>query len=100
MLRWKACLSSGRLLPPSLRSAYILDVYRQALRSYAPPSYSGRVTIFKGGTTRYQPPMAWKELITGQLEIYEAPGGHLDLIREPHIAVWAARLKDALDRDG
>ena len=48
-LRWERCLKAGGLLPPSLRSPYILDVYRIALGSYTPQPYSGRVTIFKAG---------------------------------------------------
>src|SRR5437763_3447 len=57
---------SGRLLPPALRSPYIIDVYYRALRSYVPQEYPGRVTIFKSDQTIYRPPMHWMELITGQ----------------------------------
>jgi aspartate racemase len=97
-LHWQAYLLQGRHLPPSLRSAYILDVYRRALRSYAPQKYSGPVTIFKGKEICYQPPLDWLDLFSGELEIHEAPCGHLDLTKEPHVAVWAARLRDSLDR--
>jgi amino acid adenylation domain-containing protein len=96
-LRWERCLKTGGLLPPSLRSPYILDVYRIALCSYTPQPYSGRVTIFKAGEIGYRPPLNWQELMTGELQMYESAGGHMDLTREPYVAVWAAKLRDALD---
>ena len=99
-LRWKAHLSKGQLLPASLRSPYILELYRKAIRSYSPASYSGRVTIFRTENTRHRAPLNWVELSTGSLEIHEAPGGHMDLTKEPFLAVWAPRLKDSLDRAG
>jgi aspartate racemase len=99
-LRAKTCVWRGALLPPSLRSTYVLDVYRRALRVYAPLPYGGRVTIFKGDKLRYRSPMDWTTLLTGELEIDEAPGGHMDFTKEPHVGVWAARLRRSLDQVG
>jgi len=96
-LRWASYLRSGRLLPPSLRSPYILDVYRSALRSYTPHPYSGPVMIFKAGNMGYTSPMNWQELITGEAQIHEGAGNHMDLMTESYVAVWAAKLRDALD---
>jgi thioesterase domain-containing protein len=96
-LRWTSYLRSGRLLPPSLRSPYILDVYRSALRSYAPQPYSGPVTIYKAGNMRYTSPMNWQELMTGELQIHEGAGSHMDLMTESYVAVWAEKLRHALD---
>ena len=98
--RSQACVRAGRLLPPSLRSEYILDVYRQALRSYVPKSYAGRATIVRGDGICYRPPCDWMALLTGELETHEEPGGHIDMTKEPHVASWAAKLKDAIDRIG
>ena len=98
--RSQACVRSGRLLPPSLRSRYILDVYRRALRSYVPQSYAGRATIVKGDGICYRPPYDWMVLLTGELETHAKPGGHMDMTKEPHVAAWAATLKDAIDRSG
>jgi thioesterase domain-containing protein/acyl carrier protein len=97
---WHAYLLRGRVLPPSLRSAYILDVYRHALGSYAPRGYPGSVTIFKGDEVAYGPPWDWPGLIAGRVDLHEAPGSHRDLMQEPHVGVWARRLKEALDRCG
>jgi thioesterase domain-containing protein/acyl carrier protein len=96
-LRWTRYIRCGRLLPPSLRSPYILDVYRSALRSYAPQPYSGPVTIYKAGNMPYTSPMNWQELMTGEFQIHEGAGSHMDLMMESHVAVWASKLKEALD---
>jgi thioesterase domain-containing protein/acyl carrier protein len=96
-LRWKACVRRGTLLPPSLRSPYILDLYRQALRDYVPSRYSGRVLIFRRGTLPYRPPMDWVELTAGEIQVYEGAREHTDLTKEPHVSVWAARLRELLD---
>jgi thioesterase domain-containing protein len=99
-LRWNVCVLSGRLLPPSLRSPYIIDVYQRALHSYVPQEYSGRVMIFKSDQICYQPPMDWVELTRGPLEVYEEPCRHTDLNKTANVGMWATRLRDALDRVG
>lgn len=97
-LRWKACLAAGSLVPPSLRSKYILDIYRDAIRIYTPQPYSGPVTLFKTEGDSYQPRLDWIKLVTGDIEIYEEVAAHLELRQERYIRVWAACLKHLLDR--
>ena len=99
-LRWKAHLLRGRVLPPSLRSAYILDVYRRGFPSYAPNRYPGRVVIFKCDELSYRAPWDWPGLMTGQVDIHEAPGGHMDMMQERYVAMWAPLLREALDGGG
>ena len=96
-LHWKACLGRGTLLPPSLRSPYILDLYRRALRAYAPSRYSGRVLIFRRGAMPYRPPMDWMNLTNGEIQNYDRALEHTDLTKEPHVSVWAAQLRESLD---
>jgi thioesterase domain-containing protein len=96
-LRWTSYVAAGKLLPPSLRSPYILNIYREALRSYVPMRYTGRVVILKTSGA-YEPPLNWPELIDGDLEIHETAGGHMDLRREPHVGPWAKQLKTWLER--
>jgi aspartate racemase len=99
-LRLNAWIFSGRRLPPSLRSVYILDVYKDALRSYKPQEYAGPVMIFKSDQILYRPPIHWQELITGPLELCERPGSHTDLTKRAYVDLWATRLKGALDEVG
>jgi thioesterase domain-containing protein/acyl carrier protein len=98
-LRWKVYLALGRLLPSSLRSAYILDVYTNALLDYSPQPYPGRVTLFKGARRYYHPRFDWRKLIGAGLEIHEGSGAHMDMVKEPYAALWAERLKECLQRE-
>jgi len=97
-LCWKGYLAAGRPLPVSLRSPYILNVYQQSLRSYVPQPYAGRVTLFKSTNAWYPPSRDWIKLITGELDIHEGDWGHMDLRKEPSVAVWAKHLKASIDR--
>jgi amino acid adenylation domain-containing protein len=92
-------LMAGRLLPVSMRSAYILDIYRKALPSYVPQSYPGRVLLCKSEKVLYGPSMNWLECCRGELSLYELEGKytHEDLRNEPCVAQWAQQLKALLD---
>ena len=70
------------------------------MRAYKPQPYAGPVVMFKGDTVSYRMPLDWPRLVSGPLEIHGTPGGHMDLTKEPHVAVWAARLRASLDRVG
>jgi amino acid adenylation domain-containing protein len=97
-LRCRAYIATGRLLPLSLRSTYILDIYTQALGSYAPSAHPGKATLFKAKGGFYMPPLNWPTLVSGGIEIHEGLGGHLELRQEPHICQWAEVLRASLDR--
>ena len=96
--RWRYCLRAGRLLPVSLRSPYILDVYRQATWSYKPQPYSGHIVLFKAQSGSYRPELNWLQLAKGPIEVHEFPGDHMALREEPQVRHWAALLKKSLDR--
>ena len=97
-LAWKGFLAAGRPLPVPLRSPYILDVYRHALRSYVPQPYPGRVTLFRFKRASYPPSLDWLKLLSGDLKVYECDGeyAHEDLTREPYVSQWAERLQASL----
>nr|UXE44170.1 linear gramicidin synthase subunit D [uncultured bacterium] len=97
-LRGKTSLAMGHLLPPSVRSEYILDIYKRALRTYVPKSYSGPVTLFKTEGDSYQDRLNWIKLTTGDIEIHEGRAKHMDLRKEPYVRPWAQRLNQLLHR--
>jgi thioesterase domain-containing protein len=94
----KVYVSLGHHLPPSLRSPYILDIYRKATHDYSPQSYQGRVILFKSETCSSDPLLDWQKLIVGELEMHELPGEHLDMIKEQYIPVWAETLQACLHK--
>ena len=71
-----------------------------ATSNYVPGEYSGNITLFRATK---QPPwifpehtLGWGSLVKGGIEIYDTPGHHADLVRDPRARVLAAQLEDAL----
>src|SRR5215470_5272126 len=91
----KLCLTFGYPLPPWLRSRYILTVYAKAIRKYVPKSYLGRVIIFtcEGNLFALQ---SWDSLALEGIHVHEIPGHHENILKEPHVGVWAEKLKICL----
>ena len=90
-LLWKIYLRLGWLLPPSLRSPYILQVYFKAIDAYQPEVYPGRVIIYRST------PM-WSAITAGDTEVHEVPGNHTDILREPYVREWAEGLRSYLEQ--
>ena len=73
-----------------------------AANNYLPGEYSGNITLFRA---TQQPPwivsdrtLGWKNLVKGQIQIYDTPGHHADLVRNPRARVLAEQLDDALGK--
>jgi thioesterase domain-containing protein/acyl carrier protein len=96
------------VLPPDIGLSQIRRLLRvfkanlRAMRDYAPGIYPHRVTLFRAGErfagTDQDPAMGWGELAAGGLEIYEVPGDHYTMVREPHVQALAERLRSCLDK--
>jgi thioesterase domain-containing protein len=65
------------------------------LRDYQPQAYAGRIVHIKAEASTYDPQLVAK-LTAGGLEAYELPCRHGEIIKEPHVAVWANQLKSYL----
>jgi thioesterase domain-containing protein/aryl carrier-like protein len=91
-------LTMGRGIPIALRSFYILGIYRQALRNYAPQRYAGAMFYVKCEMRSSEHRLAWSRLITGDMEFCEVSGGHEDLVKEPYVHAWAVKLRSWLDK--
>ncbi len=89
-------LSIGNSVPPILRMFYFSEVTNRAARKYVPQAYTGRVVLFKAKERPYDPGADWSRLAAGGLEVHELPGGHLDVIRGPHVQIWAKQLSFCL----
>lgn len=76
-----------------------------AVRSYIPQPYSGHITLFKS-TFGYQrsevrspyPDLGWRRVAKGGLDIYEIPGTHASMVREPDVRVLGDHLRTCLNR--
>jgi amino acid adenylation domain-containing protein len=85
-------------LPYSLRSFYVLEIYRRATKEYALRTYPGSVSLFLHSKTPDENSSAvWAGIATGKVEVLEIPDGHEEILKEPYLRVWAEKLKVCLD---
>jgi thioesterase domain-containing protein/acyl carrier protein len=90
------------------RSEFYQDVVNQAnliaYQEYEPRPYPGRVVFFlaegRRVTAHQDRRLAWRQLITGDLDIQTVPGDDSGLmLAEPHVQVLARQLKARIDRE-
>ena len=83
----------------------VFDVFKanlKALWEHRPRDYPGKITLFVGAEQpegfdiTADPAMGWGAWARGGVEVHRIPGGHLDVIRRPHVAVLAERLRRCL----
>ncbi|NEQ27467.1 MAG: hypothetical protein F6K28_52375 [Microcoleus sp. SIO2G3] len=66
--------------------------------SYTPKPYTGRVVLFTGSeATKASSESGWRDLITNGLKVYQVPGDHLGMLREPNVRVLGEQLQACLD---
>ena len=97
-LRRKAS-RSGRL-PEAIR--LIQEAGKHAASVYIPREYAGDITLFRA---TYQPSwvvsdrtLGWKALVRGEIHVYDTPGHHADLVRDPRARGLAQQLEDGLKK--
>jgi thioesterase domain-containing protein/acyl carrier protein len=86
--------------PEAIKQVRVIG-YR-AGTTYAPKPYAGRATLFRATE---QPrgiyedrTLGWLALVQGGLDIYDTPGHHGAIVREPRSRRLAEQLKDALEK--
>jgi thioesterase domain-containing protein len=83
-------------------SRRLWEALYEAYLRYVPQPYAGPVAFFRARTNPLFRPlpldMGWRPFISGGLEIDRIPGSHDGILREPHVSLLAARLRDAMDR--
>jgi len=90
-------IALGLPIPRSLRSDYILDIYDDhARRTYVPLRYDGKVFYVKSEQRLRDHSEKWREVIAGEMESYEVPGGHSDIRQEPSVGLWAGAVQARL----
>jgi thioesterase domain-containing protein len=92
-------------LPPGVgieQARRLLNVYKnnyRAIRSYSPQLNQCRITLFRASehlTETHDPAPAWNNLTAQGMEIYDVPGNHLTMNREPHVRILAERLQNCI----
>jgi thioesterase domain-containing protein/acyl carrier protein len=95
---YRFCERSGRTMPLWVRRAYLIDIYRQAARRYAPGVYPGRVVFFKATHNAHDHRTAWRRLVSGEFNFQNIPGDHASVLEDSQLRLWADKLNECLDK--
>jgi len=73
-------------------------------KGYQPKIYDGQLTLFQAANREsmffsYAPPeQEWKALLGDRVEVQQVSGGHLEMCKEPHVKILAAKLRACMDK--
>lgn len=94
--------SLSKITTPSPQILHLIDTNFQANRDYQAQSYVGDVSLFRCQvqTLDYSlsKDLGWGDLVNGQLDIYDVPSIHYEVLREPNIRVVAEKIKLCLGK--
>ncbi|MQA67497.1 MAG: alpha/beta fold hydrolase, partial [Alphaproteobacteria bacterium] len=96
---WHFYKSRGKPLPRVLRRP--IPANDMIRRAYRAQPYDGDATLFKCELYAWahaDQHNGWKELIRGNLDIRPIPGGHYEIMTQPHVRTIAKELAAALDK--
>ncbi len=96
-LTWTICIWCKVPIPEPIRSPYILEIYRKAMRNYTPSQHNENVILFLTQDYSDRLRTKWSDLCRGARVDREVPGDHVTVLREPNIGVWAKELKKHID---
>jgi aspartate racemase len=98
LYRWSVRL--GRPLLPAFRG--VRGALLQAVRSYQPERYPGRITLFRAQPVEAVPPRnpawGWDRVAEGGVDVHLVPGEHLTIVQEPSVGALALELRTCLDQ--
>lgn len=85
---------------PEHRQKIILCAF-QALKSYDPKPYPGRVTLFRAMNrplfNTFDPALGWQKLAPGRLKVVDIASSHEGMFMQPHVRDLARELKACID---
>ncbi len=103
----RRALKNDGIVPTRWRNFHIVDTYDNAVLTYKPKPYKGKLTIFKAEHSWGPNEMGWSALAQGGLDVAVIPGDHYTMIHEPgvvqlteqlieRIAGWETRTSEAV----
>jgi amino acid adenylation domain-containing protein len=90
------CVRYNRALPVSVRSFYILHVYRQARSLYSLRTFPGVVELIVQ-ESEDDSPESWNGLAHETVVHKVATTSHTQILRQPYLREWAVQLKVRLE---
>jgi amino acid adenylation domain-containing protein len=94
----KTCERFGIAIPASMRSSYILNIYRRALRAYAAQPLEANMVLLLSSDFSPDLRSDWCKRSTGTVNIHQVPGTHVTVVSESvQVKTWAQKLRSCLD---
>ena len=91
---------AGRPVPLNLRT--VVDANKFAAANYLPRPYPGRITLLRCTERDIRDRddyfLGWGRLAAGGIDVFDVPGHHLTITKEPNIRVLADRLRDCIEK--
>jgi aspartate racemase len=90
------------LVTPRMRE--VLAAHRRAGERYRVAPYAGPITLLRAehpdwpATSFDDPQMGWAAFVSGEIEVRDVPGAHLEVLDATHAPALAAQLDAALER--
>ena len=100
----KSYLPPQGSVPHAMEYLVMQERNAEAGRAYVPQAYPRKILLFRAtdrvdaATAYVAPDLGWTDLARGGLEIYDVPGDHVEIFKEPHVRVLAQQLRDCLDK--
>lgn len=77
---------------------------RRALANYVPKPYSGPIALFRAMERNLfdvsDSGQEWKTVATGNFHVFDVPGDHLGILRDPNVRILGAELNKYLETSG
>jgi thioesterase domain-containing protein/acyl carrier protein len=99
---------ANRDVPLSLRYHQAQQAHWRALMAYKIKTYPGKIALMRAVERGYlgmevlggreDPLLGWGNLALGELEIYDVPGEHGNMLREPHVLTVAEEISKILSK--
>jgi thioesterase domain-containing protein len=93
----KVSIRFGHPIPVIMRSPYILEIYRKAIRRYEVQPLNENIVLFVTHDFPENLRINWSVRSTGSVTIHEVPGDHTSVLDDIQVKVWAEKLKSCLD---
>ena len=99
---------ANRKIPLSLRYHQAQQAHWRALMAYKIQTYPGKIALMRAVERGYSgmevlgaredPLLGWGNLAMGELDIYDVPGEHGNMLREPHVLTVAEEISKILSK--
>jgi thioesterase domain-containing protein/acyl carrier protein len=90
--------------PEDIMEGMIIQYLMAGIARYRPETYDGDVIMFRSDHTPrgalFDEKFGWGGLLKGRVDVYDIPGWHEEVFRDPGAKMIAGHIRNALERSG